>query len=257
MANCRKSIADIRSLKEKGDKVVCLTAYSAPMASLLDPHVDLLLVGDSLGMVLYGFDNTVPVTLEMMIAHGAAVVRASRKAFVVVDMPFGSYQASPQQAYGNAVKVIQQTGCNAVKIEGGVEMVPTIEFLTERGVAVMGHVGLMPQHSQAIGGFLKEGNTAKVTEDALAVEKAGAFAIVLECISRDNAAEVSLKLSIPTIGIGAGVDCDGQVLVTEDMVGLGVGPVPSFVKRYASLNDTLEKAVENYAQDIRQSGQQG
>jgi 3-methyl-2-oxobutanoate hydroxymethyltransferase len=249
----RKTIPEIKSLKSK-QPVVVLTAYTAPVARLLDEHVDILLVGDSLAMVLYGMESTLPVSLDIMIAHGAAVVRSSRAACVVVDMPFGSYQGSKETAFNACVRVIKETGCQAVKIEGGAEMAETIAFIAERGIPVMGHVALMPQHFNSMGGYRYQGRTPaerkKIMQDALAVEAAGAFAVVLEGTEEKLAREITQKLSIPTIGIGASPECDGQVLVTEDM--LGLTPVsPKFVKKYADLAPAISKAVKNYAQEVR------
>lgn len=251
----RLTIRDIAA-KKNATPIVTLTAYTAPMAKLFDAHVDILLVGDSLGMVLYGLDSTLPVSLEMMIAHGAAVKRASAHALVVVDMPFGSYQASPEQAFDSYARVYKETGCDAIKMEGGVEMAPTIKFLTERGIAIMAHVGLKPQHVNTLGGYRYQGRTedeaARIMQDAIAVEKAGAFSVVLEGVKESLAADITKKLSIPTIGIGASAQCDGQVLVAEDMLGLTASDyVPSFVKQYANLAPEITKAAEQYASDVR------
>lgn len=249
----RRSILDIRSHKGK-EPIVALTAYTAPMARLLDPHVDILLVGDSVGMVVYGMESTLPVTLDMMIAHGRAVVRASKQALVIIDMPFGSYQVSPEQAFTSASRVMVETGAGGVKIEGGAEMADTVRFLTQRGIAVMGHVGLMPQHFNALGGYRYRGRddreAKRILEDALAVEAAGAFAVVIEGVREDVARGITGKLSVPTIGIGASPACDGQVLVTEDLLGVS-GYAPSFVKRYADLGAVVEKAVKTYAKEVR------
>ncbi len=249
----RKTIRDIQ--KQKGiAPLVMLTAYAAPMAKHLDNYVDMLLVGDSLGMVLYGFDSTLPVTLEMMSAHGAAVVRGSERALVVVDMPFASYQESPEQAFRNAARLLKETGCTAVKIEGGVEMAGTIEFLTQRGIPVMGHVGLQPQSVHGAGGYHVQGRdereAEKIRSDAQAVAESGAFAVVMECITPDLAAQITEDIAIPTIGIGASAACDGQVLVTDDMLGLSLGAAPKFVKRYADLASDIESAIESYAHDV-------
>ena len=247
----------IRHFAERkgGDPLVVLTAYTAPMARLLDPHVDCLMVGDSVGMVLYGMDTTLGVTLDMMIAHGRAVVRASQSALVVVDMPFGSYQESPELAFRNAARILAETGAQAVKLEGGREMAATIAFLAARGVPVMGHVGLMPQSVNGFGGFRAQGRTdveeARILTDALAVAEAGAFSIVIEGTYESVARKVTAQIPVPTIGIGASPDCDGQVLVTEDMLGLAGELVPRFVKRFASLDEKVEKAVKTYAHDVR------
>lgn len=249
----RISVPDITALKGK-TPVVVLTAYTAPIARQLDAHADILLVGDSLGMVLYGFESTLPVTLDMMIAHGAAVMRSSERACVIVDMPFGSYQASPQAAYDACARVMKETGCAAVKLEGGTEMAETIAFLTARGIPVMGHVALTPQHVNVFGGYRYRGRTAadrkKILEDAKAVSKAGAFAIVLEALEESLARQVTKAISASTIGIGASPGCDGQVLVTEDMLGLTPFQ-PKFVKKYASLADEVNKAAAQYARDVR------
>jgi 3-methyl-2-oxobutanoate hydroxymethyltransferase len=244
----------VRDIRKGRGPFVCLTAYTTPIARLLDPHTDLLLVGDSLGMVLYGLDTTVPVTLDMMIAHGAAVMRGSKHACVMVDMPFGSYQESPALAFRNAARILAETGCAAVKLEGGVEMADTIRFLTERGIPVCGHVGLMPQAVNA-SGFRVQGRTAeeaaRIMADAKAVAASGAFAMVIEGTYRSLAATITQSVPIPTIGIGASPDCDGQVLVVDDMVGLFTDFTPRFVKRYAELGVTVSQAVQAYARDVR------
>ena len=250
----RATIAAFRARKG-GVPLVCLTAYTAPVARLLDAQVDMLLVGDSLGMALYGFDSTLPVTLDMMINHGAAVVRASARALVAVDLPFGSYQESPAAAFRSAALVMAQTGCAAVKLEGGVEMAETIAFLVQRGIPVIGHVGLTPQSVNSLGGYRSRGHdeaeAAKIARDAHAVADAGAFSIVLEGMVEPLARRLTGELAIPTIGIGASPTCDGQILVTEDMAGLFSEFVPKFVKRYAHLGDQLSLAVAAYAEDVR------
>lgn len=249
----RVSVPDIAS--RKGDvPLVVLTAYTAPMARLLDPHVDILLVGDSLGMVLYDMPTTLPVTLDMMIQHGRAVASAAKHALVVVDMPFGSYQQSREQAYASCVRVMAETHCHAIKLEGGEEMAPTIRFLVERGIPVLGHVALMPQHVHALGGYRYRGRTdaeaKRILQDALAVEQAGAFGIVLEALQENVAQRITQKLKIPTIGIGASAACDGQVLVCDDMLGI-TGQAPSFVKAYANLGGAITRAAKDYADDVR------
>lgn len=251
----RLTIRDITAHKNATPLVV-LTSYTPPVARLADPFVDILLVGDSLGMVLYGFDSTLPVTLDMMIAHGASVVRASQHALVVVDMPFGSYQQSPQQAFEHCARVMKESSCDAVKLEGGEAMAETIAFLVARGIPVMAHVGLQPQQVHTLGGYRYQGRTeedaARIMRDAQAVERAGAFCVVLEGIKESLAAKITQVLSIPTIGIGASAACDGQVLVAEDMLGLTASDyVPSFVKQYASLAPTISSAVEEYATEVR------
>ncbi len=244
----------VRHFRKGGGPYVCLTAYTTPMARLLDPHADLLLVGDSLGMVLYGLETTLPVTLEMMIAHGAAVMRGARHACVVVDMPFGSYQESPQQAFRNAARILAETGCAAVKLEGGIEMAETIRFLTARGVPVCGHIGLMPQ-AVNVSGYRTQGRddaeAAGMTEDASAVAEAGAFAMVIEGTTRSLATAITRVVPVPTIGIGAAPECDGQVLVSDDMLGLFTDFRPRFVKRYADLSAAVSEAAEAYAADVR------
>ncbi len=250
----RLSIPEFQALKGQRP-AVCLTAYTAPMAGFLDPHVDLLMVGDSLGMVLYGFESTLPVTLEMMIAHGAAVRRGSERALIVVDMPFGTYQESPAQAFRHAARILQETGCQAVKLEGGRDLAPTVEFLTRRGIPVMGHVGLMPQSVHQLGGYRARGRAdreaAAIMADAIAIAEAGAFALVIEGVMEQIAASVSARLAIPVIGIGASAACDGQVLVAEDMLGLFSAFKPRFVKRYAELGAAIGAAAARYAEDVR------
>ncbi len=244
---------DIR-VRKGGEKIVCLTAYTASQARLLDPHVDILLVGDSLGMTIYGLENTLQVTLAQMIAHGKAVARAASKALVVVDMPFGSYQESPAQAFAAAAQIIAQTGCGAVKIEGGAEMAETITFLVQRGIPVMGHVGLMPQHMNVMGGFKYQGKDTETAEKILfharAVAGAGAFALVIEGTREDVARAITQEVAIPTIGIGASVACDGQVLVIDDVLGLTAHP-PRFAKSYMDGAQSIEAAVKAFAQEVR------
>jgi len=221
---------------------------------LLDPHCDMLLVGDSLGQVIYGLPSTIPVTLEMMCAHGAAVVRGSWHALVAVDMPFGSYEGSPEAAFASASRILKETGCAAVKLEGGEAMAPTIRFLTERGIPVIGHVGLTPQAVNVLGGYGARGRgkaeAAKILSDAKAVEQAGAFCIVVEGVLEDIATEVTKAVAAPVIGIGASDQCDGQVLVTEDMLGL-FERTPRFVKRYDDLTARISAAAASYAADVR------
>ncbi len=247
----RRGIGDLG----KGDTpIVGLTAYTAPIARLLDPYVDFLLVGDSLGMVVYGFDTTLPVTVEMMIAHGGAVMRGSARALVVVDMPFGSYQESPEQAFRNAARIMAETGCGAVKLEGGREMADTVRYLTRRGIPVMGHVGLMPQSVNAAGGFKVQGRGSqaeRVEADAVAIADAGAFSIVIEGTIEKVARAITEKLPVPTIGIGASPLCDGQILVTDDVLGVFTEFTPRFVKRYAELAPLIAAAAEAYAADVR------
>lgn len=250
----RISVPEIQARKG-GEPIVSLTAYSAPMAGFLDPHVDVFIVGDSLGMVLYGLDSTLGVTLQMMIEHGAAVVRGSETACVTVDMPFGSYQESPAQAFRNAAKIMKRTGCDAVKLEGGEEMAETIRYLVDRGIPVMGHVGLMPQSVNRLGGYRARGRgraeALQIIADARAVADAGAFSIVVEGVVEPLAHEVTNAVAIPTIGIGASAYCDGQVLVAEDMLGLFTDFTPKFVRRYADLGGDVAKAAKAYAEDVR------
>jgi 3-methyl-2-oxobutanoate hydroxymethyltransferase len=241
--------------RKGGEPIVSLTAYTTPMARRLDPYMDMLLVGDSLGMVIYGLETTLGVTVEMMIAHGAAVVRGAQHACVVVDLPFGSYQVSPFEAFRTASRVVIETGCDAVKLEGGVEMAETVKFLTTRGIPVLGHVGLMPQSVKAAGGYRIRGRNAtdadQVLADGEAIAAAGAFGIVVEGTTEPVARELTRRVPVPTIGIGASAACDGQVLVTDDLLGLFTDFTPKFVKRYAELAPQIEKAAADYARDVR------
>ena len=249
----RLTVPRIRQRKG-AEPLVMLTAYTVRMAQLLDPHCDMLLVGDSLGQVIYGLPHTVAVTMELMAAHGAAVVRGSYHAAVIVDMPFGSYEASPEQAFTNASRLLKETGAAAVKVEGGKVLAPTVEFLTSRGIPVMAHVGLTPQAVNMLGGYGVRGKSDEeaksIIEDAVAMDKAGAFAMVIEGVLEPIAIEITNLVSCPTIGIGASARCDGQVLVTEDMLGL-FERVPKFVKRYGNMSAVVEAAVVEYAQDVR------
>ena len=245
--------ADIKARKGS-DPLVVLTAYTTPMARLVDPHCDVALVGDSLGMVLHGLPSTLGVTMEMMILHGRAVVRGLSRAMPVIDMPFGSYEESPAQAFRNASRIMAETGAPAVKLEGGQHMAETISFLTARGVPVMAHIGLTPQAVNTLGGYKVVGRdeeAAAVMADAKAVEAAGAFSVVLEKVPVGLAGRISAALSIPTIGIGAGAQCDGQVLVIDDMLGLFTDFRPKFVKRYAELGKTASEAIAAYAAEVR------
>jgi 3-methyl-2-oxobutanoate hydroxymethyltransferase len=244
---------DIRARKG-GAPLVVLTAYSTPVARLVDAHCDIALVGDSVGMVIHGMPSTLGVTLEMMILHGRAVVRGCTKAMPVIDMPFGSYEEGPQQAFRNASRLMAETGAPAVKLEGGQHMAETIAFLTQRGVPVMAHVGLTPQSVNTLGGYKVVGRAEeadKVMADAKATEAAGAFSIVLEKVPEGLAGRITAALSIPTIGIGAGVNCDGQVLVVDDMLGLFTDFRPKFVKRYAELGQAAGEAIAAYAAEVR------
>ncbi|HYY36995.1 MAG TPA: 3-methyl-2-oxobutanoate hydroxymethyltransferase [Xanthobacteraceae bacterium] len=249
----RLTAPDIRARKG-GEPIVSLTSYHAHTARLLDRHCDLILVGDSLGMVMHGLETTVPVTLDMMILQGLAVMRGSKRALVVVDMPFGSYEASKEQAFMSAARVMKETGCGAIKLEGGRRMAESIAFLVERGIPVMGHIGLTPQSINAIGSFRAQGRSeddwGPIEGDARAVTQAGAFSVVIEAVAEPLAHRITAAVEIPTIGIGGSVACDGQILVLEDMLGLSPR-VPKFVKRYAELGPSIEAAVAAYAADVR------
>ena len=253
----RLTVPAIQRRKFEGktlEPLVMLTAYTVRMAQLLDAHCDILLVGDSLGQVIYGLPSTLGVTLDMMCAHGAAVVRGSYHSVVIVDMPFGSYEASPEQAFASASRILAETGCAAVKLEGGQAMAPTIRFLSDRGIPVMAHIGLTPQAVNALGGYGARGKSQqeheKILADAKAVADAGAFAMVLEGVLEPIAIAVTQSVDVPVIGIGASAQCDGQVLVTEDMLGL-FDRVPRFVKRYADMGTFVIDAVQSYASEVR------
>ena len=240
--------------RKGGAPIVALTAYHAHTARIIDPYVDMLLVGDSLGMVMHGYETTVPVPLELMIMHAQAVVRGSTRALVVVDMPFGSYEESPSVAFRNAARVMKETGCGAIKLEGGVHMAETIRYLTERGIPVMSHIGMTPQAINTIGSFKPRGRFrsewAAFEADAKAVAEAGAFAVVIEALAELLAARITKQIPIPTIGIGASAECDGQILVLEDMLGLSQR-VPKFVKEYAQIGAGIEGAVKAFANEVR------
>lgn len=253
----RLTIPAIQRRKQDGktaEPIVMLTAYTARQAQLLDAHCDLLLVGDSLGQVIYGLPSSVPVTLDMMAAHGAAVVRGSYHAAVIVDMPFGAYEASPQQAFESAARLLKATGCAGVKLEGGEAMAETVAFLTRRGIPVMGHVGLTPQAVNQLGGYNARGRSeaeaARIVADARALDEAGAFSIVIEGVVEPIAIEATGTVSCPVIGIGGSAQCDGQVLVTEDMLGM-FERVPRFVKRYADMASLISGAAEQFAAEVR------
>ena len=249
----RLTAPDIRARKG-GEPIVALTSYHAHTARVLDKYCDVILVGDSLGMVMHGLESTLPVTLDMMILQGRAVMRGSQRALVVVDMPFGSYEASKEQAFLSAARVLKETGCGAIKVEGGRRMAETIAFLAERGVPVMAHVGLTPQAINTLGGFRAQGRDPASwgphEDDARAVADAGAFSVVLEAMAEPLAARITKDVAIPTIGIGASPACDGQILVLEDMLGLSPR-VPKFVKRYTDLGPSIDKAVEAYAREVK------
>lgn len=240
--------------RKGGEPIVSLTSYHAHTAAIVDQYADFILVGDSLGMVMHGMETTVGVPLDLMIMHGSAVVRGTKRALIVVDMPFGSYEESPNIAFRNAAKIMKETGCGAVKLEGGARMAETIHFLVERGIPVMGHIGLTPQSSHVMGGFKTQGrdeDSWKIHEkDAAAVAQAGAFSIVLEGMVEPLAAKITKQIDIPTIGIGASVECDGQILVLEDMLGLNPKP-PKFVKVYGDLLNQIETSVSKYAEDVK------
>jgi 3-methyl-2-oxobutanoate hydroxymethyltransferase len=253
-----KSLARITApeifARKGGDPIVALTSYHAHTAAIADRYVDFILVGDSLGMVMHGFETTLPVPLDLMIMHARAVMRGARRALVVVDMPFGSYEESPSQAFHNAARVIKETQCGAVKIEGGVRMAETIRFLADRGIPVMAHIGLTPQYINMFGGFKTQGKKRSewgpIEEDARAVAGAGAFAVVLEAIAEPLAARITKSVSIPTIGIGASAECDGQILVMEDMLGLSPR-VPKFVKEFGAVGKAIDRAIAAYADEVR------
>jgi len=250
----RRITAPEIAARKGGEPIVSLTAYHAHTAAIADPFVDFLLVGDSLGMVMHGYETTVPVPLDLMIVHGRAVVRGARRALVVVDMPFGSYEESPAQAFRNAARVMKETGCGAVKLEGGRRMGDTIRFLSERGIPVMGHTGLTPQSINVLGGFKTQGRVrdewAAIEADARAVAEAGAFAIVLEAMAEELARKITAAVPVPTIGIGASAGCDGQILVMEDMLGLSPR-VPKFVKRFGRVGEAIRAAIQAYAAEVR------
>ncbi|MDR6660590.1 3-methyl-2-oxobutanoate hydroxymethyltransferase [Tardiphaga robiniae] len=257
----RKTAPDILARKN-GEPIVMLTSYHAHTASLVDRYCDVILVGDSLGNVMHGFETTIPVTLEMMILQGHAVMRGSKQSLVVVDMPFGSYEASKEQAFHSAARILKETHCGAVKLEGGARMAETIAFLTERGIPVMAHIGLTPQSIAALGSFRSQGKAeaealargenvpGPIQNDAIAIAQAGAFSVVIEAVAEPLARKITETIPIPTIGIGASPACDGQVLVLEDMLGLSAR-VPKFVKRYGNLGPMIEAAIEGYATDVR------
>ncbi len=249
------NIEDIKRYKNTNTPLVCLTAYTTPMAEILDKHCDILLVGDSLGMVMYGMENTLGVTLDMMINHGKSVMRSSPSSCVIVDMPYGSYEQSAEFAYKNASRIIDETGCDAVKLEGGQDMADTIAYITKRDIPVMAHIGLQPQSVIKDGGYKVKGrNTQEVTtliNDAKAVESAGAFSVVIEGTIENVSRKITGSVNIPTIGIGASAACDGQILVTDDMIGILSGHTPKFAKKYANIAQEIDKAVETYAKEVR------
>jgi len=250
----RKTSVDIARMKG-GTPIVSLTAYHAHTARLVDEFADFILVGDSLGMVMHGLETTVPVTLDMMILQGLAVMRGSSRALVVVDMPFGSYEESKEQAFRSAARILKETGCGAIKLEGGAHMAETIRFMVDRGVPVMGHIGLTPQSINTLGSFRARGRAEsewmRFITDAKAVAEAGAFAVVVEAVAEPLAAKITREIAAPTIGIGASAQCDGQILVLEDMLGLS-DRTPKFVKTYGALSDHIRRAIEEYAKEVRE-----
>ncbi|NNK78674.1 MAG: 3-methyl-2-oxobutanoate hydroxymethyltransferase [Litoreibacter sp.] len=252
--NIRRITVPQIAARKGGDPIVSLTSYHAHTAAIVDKYADFILVGDSLGMVMHGMENTTGVPLDLMIMHGKAVMRGTKRALVVVDMPFGTYEESPNVAFRNAARIMKETGCGAVKLEGGERMAETVHFLTQRGIPVMAHTGLTPQSSHVMGGFKTQGRDEDSwpahEADARAVAEAGAFAIVLEGMVEPLAARITKQVEIPTIGIGASVECDGQILVLEDM--LGMNPwTPKFVKVYGTLGPMIEKAVSDYAEEVK------
>lgn len=249
------SVQEIKNLKNK-KKIVCLTAYSYPIAKILDESCDLILVGDSLGMTIYGYEDTIDVTLDMMINHGLAVTKAAKKAFVVVDLPSNTYEDSKYQALRSAKEVISKTNCDAIKIETTPELIETTKFLVENGVNVMGHIGLLPQHVRKIGGYKYQGkddeSAKQIIETAKQLEEAGVFSIVIEAVPEKLADQITKEISIPTIGIGASKNCDGQILVIDDLLGLNQEFTPKFVKKYSDLVKEISSAAENYKNDVEE-----
>ena len=250
----RRLMAPDITARKGGEPIVALTSYHAHTAAIADKHCDFLLVGDSLGMVMHGYETTVPVPLDLMIMHGKAVVRGSARALIVVDMPFGTYEESPSVAFRHAAKVMKETDCGAVKLEGGRRMAETIRFLVDRGIPVMAHIGLTPQSINVLGGFKTQGRTvdtwAAIEEDARLVTEAGAFAVVLEAMAAPLAERITASISVPTIGIGASPGCDGQILVMEDMLGLSPR-VPKFVKEFGNIGQAIDRAIGSYAGEVR------
>jgi 3-methyl-2-oxobutanoate hydroxymethyltransferase len=250
----RRLMAPDITARKGGEPIVALTSYHAHTAAIADKHCDFLLVGDSLGMVMHGYETTVPVPLDLMIMHGKAVVRGSTRALIVVDMPFGTYEESPSVAFRHAAQVMKETDCGAVKLEGGRRMAETIRFLVDRGIPVMAHIGLTPQSINVLGGFKTQGRTvdtwAAIEEDARLVTEAGAFAVVLEAMAAPLAEKITKAIAVPTIGIGASPGCDGQILVMEDMLGLSPR-VPKFVKEFGAIGQAIDRAIGSYANEVR------
>ncbi|MDB6176106.1 3-methyl-2-oxobutanoate hydroxymethyltransferase [Paracoccus sp. Z330] len=253
-ASVKRFTAPQIAARKRDTPIVSLTAYTAPMAALIDEHAELILVGDSLGMVVHGLPSTIGVTLEMMILHGQAVMRGSHRAMVVVDMPFGSYEESPEQAFRNAARVMQETGCGGVKLEGGARMAETVAFLTSRGIPVMGHVGLTPQATHVMGGFKTQGRDEDSwpahIDDARAIADAGAFCVVVEGVMAELANRITSAIQVPTIGIGASAQCDGQILVIDDMLGMSAR-VPRFVRKFGNAGEICADAIAEYAAAVR------
>ncbi len=250
----RRMMAPDITARKGGDPIVALTSYHAHTAAIADNHCDFLLVGDSLGMVMHGYESTVPVPLDLMIMHGRAVVRGSKRSLVVIDMPFGTYEESPPVAFRNAARVMKETDCGAVKLEGGRRMAETVRYLVDRGIPVMAHIGLTPQSVNVLGGFKTQGQSvdqwAAIEEDARLVSEAGAFAVVLEAMAAPLAERITQAIPIPTIGIGASPGCDGQILVMEDMLGLSPN-VPKFVKLFGAIGGAIDSAIGAYAAEVR------
>lgn len=252
----RKTVSSLKKLQRAGEKITCLSLYDATMAGFADAvDTDLILVGDSLGMTMLGYDSTVPVTLEQMLHHTAAVVRGSREAFVVADMPFMTYQTSIEQAMLNATRFLQEAGAQAVKVEGGVEIAPTVKRMTQAGIPVMGHIGILPQAVLAEGGYKVKGRSdecaAQLIEDAKALQEAGVFSIVIEGVHKDVATAITEAIDVPTIGIGAGGACDGQIQVVNDLLGLFEDFVPKHAKQYVNLGALIKEALSSYSQDVK------
>ncbi len=241
-------------LKKKKSKIVALACYTAQIANIVDKYTDVILVGDSVGMVVYGQKNTLSVTKQMMIEHGKAVVSNTKKALIVIDLPFGTYESSKKKAFKIAAEILSKTGANAVKLEGGIELSDTVNYLVERGIPVMGHVGLMPQRINIKGKFISQGNSAseakKIITDAKSIDSAGAFSVVIEAVKESLGKKITSMVSIPTIGIGSGKYCDGQILVAEDMLGMFKTFTPKFVKKYANLHKNIDEAVEKYKNEV-------
>jgi 3-methyl-2-oxobutanoate hydroxymethyltransferase len=252
----RLTVNHIKKMKEAGEKITCLTAYDYTSAAIVDQAgVDIILIGDSLGMVMNGYEDTVPVTLDEIIYHTKAVKKGAKRAFIVADMPFGSYHVSDEQGVESAIRMMKETGCDAVKLEGGKDKAPLVKKLTSSGINVMGHIGLMPQMVNTMGGFKIQGRAGheELLEDAKALEEAGAFAVVLEGVVQDASKIISESISIPTIGIGAGVNTDGQVLVYHDVFGIFDDFVPKFVKRYCDVKSVIDEACKKYIEEVKES----